>query len=371
LFPKFPDRLSATAWELWFFDGGSNDGKMSFTCSFFRDGRGNEEGGWRVQVFALWPDGSMWKDEVRFAESVVTVDRGSLNGPAQGRVDGVWRDRDNHSSASFTVEPQLGAATIRFDIKERVEGTVVLTALDGNHQGLPSSEAAALLCPDMYYVRPISLANAKADIIFHGVEMDSGPPEMVRDFKFVSGRGGMDRCWSTLSWPQLLSESYFLRAKIGPYNMQVMRILTPEFSGRKPHAIARLWKNEKVICQAQQAVDLADLAGRLPDEDAIAIEKVRGTESGKGVTGAFRDKNVGYAIHFIKGTGSGTGNKSSPDGLQWRFDVRHTRPWWNMPTSPPGPDATGNSGFLESVEGGAQGEAWPPGTGRCGQLELR
>jgi hypothetical protein len=126
-----------------------------------------------------------------------------------------------------------------------------------------------------------------------------------------------------------------------------------------------------MICQAQSAVDLADRAGGLPEEDAIAIEKVHGNGSDTAVTGAFRDKNSGYALHFIKGTGSGTGNKSSPDGLQWRFDLRHTRPWWNMPTSPPGPDATGNSGLLESVVGGAQGEAWPPGTGRCGQLELR
>ncbi|KAG7287250.1 hypothetical protein NEMBOFW57_006757 [Staphylotrichum longicolle] len=279
LFPKYPDLLSVTALELWFFDGLSGDGNTAFTTSFFRDARGIKNGGWGLQVLAMWPDGSTWRDEFHFCESVVTADGGPLDGSVQDRVEGVWRNHDNNSSASFTAEPQLAAVTIRFNIKQRVEGTVVLKALDGNRQGLPSSEAAAILCPDTYYMRPISLADARVDLVFHDVEMSNGSTDVVRDFKFVSGRGGMDRCWTPWSWAQLLSESYYLRANVGPYDMQVMRTITPEAYGRKLHATARLWKNRKLVCAAQRVTDLRDLTGGALNEDVIAIEKVHAPES--------------------------------------------------------------------------------------------
>ncbi|KAK4158309.1 hypothetical protein C8A00DRAFT_10917 [Chaetomidium leptoderma] len=359
VFPKYVDKLSDTAWELWYFDGGSDDGRTAFTVSFFRDARGLKEGGWRVQVFALWPDGAMWNKELYFPESIVTAD-GSLD----GQVEGVWKERDNHSSVSFIVEPHVSGATLTFHVPGRVEGTVVMAAMDGNNQGLPPSEADALLCPDMYYLRPISLADAKANLVFHDI---NGAASSSREFAFTSGRGGMDRCWTPFSWPQLLCESYFLRANIGPYKMQLMRILSTEATGRKPYATARLWKGQKLVCAAQRAILPADLGrltrdGPVPDQDAIVVEKVyENNKDGPGVAGAFRDKNVGYVVHFIR---------RGKEGERWRFETRHIQPWWNMPTSPPGPNATGNSAFLDTVSGGAQGEAWPAGTGGSGQLEL-
>jgi hypothetical protein len=342
VFPKFVDRLSDTAWELWYFDGGSDDGKTAFTVSFFRDARGLKEGGWRAQVFALWPDGTTWNNELHFAESIVTADGGF-----DGRIHGVWRARDDDDSAvSFTIEPDCSAATLRFKVPQRVEGTVVLRALDGNRQGLPSSESAALLCPDMYYLRPISLAEVVADLVFHSAGMSetaktTTTSESAREFKFVSCRGGMDRCWTPLSWPQLLSESYFLRAQVGPYDMQLMRILSPGANGRKPYATACLWKDQKLVCAAQQVILPADLErpsseGKRPAEDAIAIEKVYEDDGGRlGVTGAFRDKNVGYIIQFI-GRGKGMDEPGSSRS-RWRFEVRHVQPWWNMQPALLGP----------------------------------
>ncbi|KAK4235717.1 hypothetical protein C8A03DRAFT_36411 [Achaetomium macrosporum] len=363
VFPKFVNQLSDTAWELWYFDGGSDNGRTAFTL---------KEGGWRVQIFAQWPDGSMWNNELYFVESVVTTDGGGSN----GRVHGFWSVRDNQSGVSFTVDPGLSAATLSFNIPQRVVGTVVLKTLDGNRQGFPSSEAAALLCPDMYYIRPISLAGAEAHLVFHSAGTD-GAGESSREFTFVSGRGGMDRCWTSLSWPQLLSESYFQRAHVGPYNVQLMRILLPAASGRTPYVTARLWKHQELVCAAQQVIEAADLErlsseGSLPAQDFITIAKVYENNEeggGSGVTGAFRDKNVGYTIQFVGGEREG-GGESTGVRPRWRFQVRHVRPWWNMPTSPPGPNATGNSAFLDVVTGGAQGEVWPSGTGDSGQLEL-
>ena len=135
--------------------------------------------------------------------------------------------------------------------------------------------------------------------------------------------GGMDRVWSPLSWGQVMTESYYLRAHVGTYAMQIMRIFSDMKSGNQPHTVARLYRDGKLICATQDVVDETD--GEVP--------------------------------------------RDSPTGQRWTFDVRHERTFWNLPTSAPGPNATGNTGFIESLEGGSQGESFN-GVGTGGQCQL-
>lgn len=368
LFPKMKDRINETAWELWYFDGGTDDGQTAITISFFRDARTLAEGGFRVQVFVMWPDGTQWKDELVFAESFIAAEGDSL---ANARVDGVWKDASG--SASFTVAADLSMAKLQLAIAGKVTGTLTLQALSGSKAGLPQKEEDAELSPGMYYVRPISLAKVDASLIFETEsvqhigynskdENEAVPNITQRKLSFTGGRGGMDRCWSLHSWPQIMTESYFLRATVGPYTMQVIRIISDNATGNIPHTLARLWKDQTLVCAAHRVAHDEAEASSLSD-NAILLDKMYEADSdGISVTGNFSDKNTGYTIAFI--------GKQDGEPQRWQFKVHHKRSWWNMPTSAPGPNATGNSGFLEAISGGGKDEQFAHGCGGGGQVQL-
>lgn len=50
LFHKMPDRLSEPAWETWFFDGVSSNGKNGLAIDFFRGGGAKKAAMFRVSV---------------------------------------------------------------------------------------------------------------------------------------------------------------------------------------------------------------------------------------------------------------------------------------------------------------------------------
>jgi len=264
VFPKMIKCVNEAAWELWYFDSAAADGQSSLTVSFFRDARALKDGGWRVQVLALWPDGTTWGDEFYFTESIVTQE-GAQKLTSDARIQGIWQTRDIDASIRFTIEPDLAEANIVFHVPGRIEGTLQLKNRVSGKIGLPSNDLEALLCPEMYYLRPISLAHANADITFEGsgmpitnsrfIEPLSEPKQQPLKLSLQHGNGGMDRCWSALSWPQLISESLHLRAKVGPYTLEVMRIISRRDQGSKPHATARLWKDTSLICVAAQLTD--------------------------------------------------------------------------------------------------------------------
>ncbi|KAF2175885.1 hypothetical protein K469DRAFT_683357 [Zopfia rhizophila CBS 207.26] len=344
-FPKFVDAIAETAWELWYFDGVSED-RAAIVIGVTRNAEGRKHGGFKVQVFGIWPDETTWHRDLYFPESVVTT-----AGEA-GDVLGVWKDPPKNSSISFQVSADSSQAKLTFNVPGVVEGSMSLAALPGN-TGLDTHPE---LGSSVYYVRPIGQASVTAEMAFyHSESID--PRKLLLGSRGGSARGGMDRVWSPFSWPQIMTESYYLRAQVGPYAMQVMRIFSDVESGNKPHAVARLYRDGKLICAAQSVVGTGKHEVL---EDSLIVSKVYGNPTAPGLTGTFRDKNNGYVVEFIQG---------DVDGQRWQFQVRHDRTLWNMPTSAPGPNATGNTGFVESLVGGLSGEAFI-GIGTGGQCEL-
>lgn len=374
LFPKMTERINETAWELWYFDGVTADASTAITISFFRDARAPEQG-FRTQVNAIWPDGTMWGDELYFPESIITAEEESDESQdsehqSSGRVKGTWRSSgpDGAQHATFEVAPDLSSATLTFDVPSRVCGTMKLTAPSPPPSGssssaLPSEEDLALLGPSVYYVRPMPIASVTADLTFSFTpdkkkDQGGGDGGSTRELRITSedkANGGMDRFWTPLAWPQLMTESYYLRATVGEYKINVMRIISSAATGKKPYVSARLYRNDKVVCAAE-------VIGESDQEDHMTLEKRYGDE--KSVTGAFRDKNTGYALDFFSVRPNDHVKK------HWRFDVGHSRSWWNTPTSAPGVNGTGNSGFVEKVVGGEDERERFEGSGGGGQAEL-
>ena len=344
VFPKYVDAITQTAWELWFFDGISAD-KAAIVVGFGRNMEGPRQAPFRCQVLCIWPDESTWHRDMYFSDSIVTT-----VGDA-GDVVGVWKDPIKNMSASFQVPVDSSWAKLTFAIPGVLEGNVSLTSMPGD-TGLNTRPE---LGSSVNYMRPIGRASVTADLEFY-------PPESNTSKSLVwpmegGATGGMDRVWSPLSWGQVMTESYYLRAHVGTYAMQIMRIFSDMKSGNQPHTVARLYRDGKLICATQDVVDETD--GEVPG-DSLVLSKVLGAPNDAGLTGAFRDKNSGYTVHFIQG---------GPTGQRWTFDVRHERTFWNLPTSAPGPNATGNTGFIESLEGGSQGESFN-GVGTGGQCQL-
>ena len=360
LFPKMSDRINETAWELWYFDGLSSDGQTAFAIAFFRDAVGVKQGGFRVQVHALWPDEARLSTELFFPESIVTE--------TEGRVKGTWQSEgaDGTRKAAFDVAPDLSTATLTLDVPSTAVGSVTLTAVC-QKPILPASEDEAKLGPNVYYVRPLPIAGVVADLTFPEVADKHQTVAAARDLRLTRedrANGGMDRFWTPFAWPQLMTESFFLRANVGPYRLHVMRILSTAAMGKVPSASARLYKDNQVVCAAQDAV--AEETDEC-DGDYVIVKKVDRHDE-DAVRGQFRDRNVGYSVEFVQ--------QEAKEKKHWKFEVRHLRGWWNMPTSAPGPNGTGNSGFLDSLRGGlvagedGEGGEIFEGCGGSGQVEL-
>lgn len=363
LFPKMTDRINDSAWELWQFDAFSVDGETAVSVSFYRDARSLKEGGFHVDLNAIWPDGSKWGKELYFPESTITASGGP---PQAANVHGVWRSEDTSnaaepSSAEFRVASDLSTAFARFSVPGSVAGTIELHSRGGDRQfRLPATQNDALLGTDVYYLFPMGPTTATANLMFeiHGEEGGDPRHRTLSVQASEGGHGGMVRGWSALAWPKILTDAYYICATAGPYMMQLLRIVSSDAASAAPYVVARLYRNEELVCASQNISDAKGLADGPPEQDMVIVEKVVDPEGG--LAGAFRDGNTGYLIEYVKG---GAGDR-------WRFNVRHKMAWWSSPTSKPGPDGTGKSGFVEAVFGGSDDEAGCGGAGVAGQLQL-
>ncbi|KAF5247337.1 hypothetical protein FANTH_6428 [Fusarium anthophilum] len=341
LFPKFVDAISQTSWELWYFDGVSKDDQSAISIGFNRSADGLKHGGFKVQVFTVWPDGHTWHRDLYLPESTVTSE--------DGHITGEWENAASGGRVSFSVTRDYSLAVLAFSVPGVVDGTMQLETLPGD-SGLNTNPLAG---PQVPYVRPMGRASVRADLSLFS--RDSSESE-----QFILGpsaNGGMDRVWTLYTWSQVMTESYYLRAQVGPYAMQITHLVSEAESGYKPHTMARLYRDGKLICAANQVLTYEEQDF---SEDSLILSKRYDASPEDAVTGAYRDKNTGYVVEFVaKGTA----------GQRWLFQVDHERIFWNYPTSAPGPDGTGNTGFVESVIGGANKEAFF-GVGTGGQCQL-
>ncbi|KAF7155446.1 hypothetical protein CNMCM5623_007517 [Aspergillus felis] len=356
LYPKMPERIGKSAWELWYFDGVTSDGQAAVAVAFFRDALGATKGGFRVQVHVLWRDGTPLSTEFYCQKSTVMEYQ-------DGRVVGTWQDSGPSGlrEASFDIAPDLSTASLSFQDPTVVSGSITLTRIH-DHTLLPTDEKEVEFGIDVYYIRPFAISAAVVDL---ELRSDSGEPRQFTLRQEDKAIGGMDRFWTHLSWPQIMSESYHLRAGAGPYRLHVLRILSTSSTGKVPYGSARLYKDNQVICAPQTAINHGE---QKCEADYMIVTKLY-CDAKEAVRGKFRDANVGYRIEFVQqDAGKILGH--------WRFDAVNCHPWWNLPTSAPGPDGTGNSGFMVKVSGGMlagegdSGNEMCEGFGGAGQAEL-
>ncbi|CZR48702.1 uncharacterized protein FPRO_03977 [Fusarium proliferatum ET1] len=341
VFPKFVDAISQTGWELWYFDGVSKDDQSAISVGINRSAEGLKHGGFKVQIFTVWPDGHTWHRDLYFPESIVTSE--------DGNITGLWEDTASGGKVSFSVTRDYSFTVLAFSVPGVVDGTMQLEALPGD-SGLDTDPQVG---PHVPYVRPMGRASVKAELSLSSEDSSTSEQFILGP----SANGGMDRVWTLYSWAHFMTESYYLRAQVGPYAMQIMRIFSDRESGCKPYTMARLYRDDKLVCAANQVLTYEEQDF---SQDSLILSKRYDASTEDVVTGAYRDKNIGYVVEFVaKGTG----------GQRWMFQVDHERIFWNYPTSAPGPEGTGNTGFVESVIGGADEEAFI-GVGTGGQCQL-
>lgn len=343
IFPKFIDSISKDGWELWFFDCIAPEQRAAVIVGLNRTAQDGTGDGFKVQVTAIWPDSTTWHRDLYFTESIVEA--------TSSETRGVWRDTAKAASVSFVSSDGDRSISLRFDVPGIVLGKMQLQALPGD-TGLDSDPT---LGPSVHYVRPIGRASVTAEMrLFDDATNEArmlqlGTPDLPAS-------GGVDRVWSLGTWPQIMTESYYLRTHVGPYAIQIMRILSDKASGNKPYTMARLYREGKLICAAQ---DVLEESSQQHENDSLVLTKVYHGQDEESVRGKFVDQNTGYSVVFI----------SKETGNRWKFQITHDRIVWNIPTSAPGPNATGNTGFIERVVGGLDGEAFT-GIGTGGQCQL-
>lgn len=346
IWPKFPTSISKSSWELWYFDGFSEEDRSAIVVGVNRSAEGRKHGGFKVQIFAIWPDKTTWHRDLYFPESLILTERGS------GDVLGLWQDASKTSSISFRVPEDQSRAELIFSVPNVVQGSMCLTTLPGDTGLYSRADMGPVAC----HMRPIARVSVTADITIH-VEGSAPPRQLTLGPSGCVARGGVDRSWTALSWPQFMTESYFLHAVAGPYSMQIMYIVSDVAGGTIPYTTSRLYHEGNLVCVAQTVVDIASDNVL---QDSLVLSKRYGEPGTSWLTGAFRDQNIGYDVEFVQG---------GENAQRWKFRVRHDRALWNKRTSAPGPNSTGNSGFVEAVVGGMVDREYH-GVGTGGQCEL-
>lgn len=404
LFPKLRDRLNASAWELWYVDGVASDGQTGLAIGMTRDARGASKGGFRVEVHTIWRNGdcdgaatqpSVAGMELYFPESLFTED-------AEGKITAVWQsprrvsteDPDQGSreeqldTVSLTADEDLSTVTLHFQIPAKVTGSVVLRSnlshrADIQRVSRPTHEGSAMLGPKVYYLRPQPISCVEAHLSIQippgsmtGSDQHDQSPPAMGEFHLTTADqaiGGMDRFWAPLQWPSLMSESYHLRAGAGPYRLHLLRLLTTKETGQEPQVSARLYRDGRVVCEAQLEHPAGAVYSTGEDEgfDYVVFHKkyAASEQDQSAVRGKYRENCTGCCVEFVHPRGE-RGRES------WKFEVDYVREWWNIPLSAPGPEATGNSSFLVTVSGGlvnvinGQDREHFEGNGGCGQAAL-
>ncbi|KAK8147939.1 hypothetical protein G3M48_000681 [Beauveria asiatica] len=374
LFPKMPSRISENSWELWEFEAFGDRGAPAILVSLYRDARGVDQGGFHAEVHAVWPDARKWGKTLYFQQSTITAEA-DASGRDEGTVTGTWVSADasgldeSEKSITFTIDPDLSSTKFRFNVPGEVVGEMELRSTAGStgaarkEANLPATEDAAQLCPSVYYTFPMGRLTATANILFTCVEGDGDRKLSIGLDEDSDSHGSMVRGWSTLAWPRFMNDAYYTVGHVGPYKLQLLRTLGSAAVSHFPYAVARLHREDQLVCAAHHAIgDGSEQMAK--GQDVVRVDKIfdtPGSAQPSGISSNFRDTNVGYIIEF-----------ASPRQQQrWRFETRHRLPWWSEPTSEPGPDGCGKSGWVETFFGGLvdEGEAFE-GAGIGGQLQI-
>jgi hypothetical protein len=346
LFPKYVDTIPQSAVEVWLFDALTPDGSDAFTVSFIRDVMA-APAGFRIAISASWADGTNWDYNLVLPISKVTQE-------ASGRTVGIWKtaeDAEKEASATFDISQDLSISTVTFDAPGFITGT--LFHKSKGYSSLPSTAANASLGHDMFFLLPMAMASATLDVAI--TPTPGAEQKHMRILEEQDGYGGLGRGWEGLPWVKITTEMLFIRARVGPYVVNLTRLVGRPENDYALTATAQLYCDGKLVCATQRVLAKADGTTTEEGMHAVVVERLF---EGKGLPATFLQKNVGHKIEFLA-------------GARWVFELRHVRKWWAMPTSVPGPGATGSSAFVVSVKGGLAGSGDVfEGFGRVAQIEM-
>lgn len=334
IFPKYASNINDRAWEIWCCEGINHEGAgvmFGFQRAAFNKKMG---GGWRVQVIAVWPDGKNWYKALALPESVFEESTSS------GDISSVWSTADHSTTVSFNYSKMEH----KIDVFVHIPGFATGSASFKGQPGDSGLDTSPELGPYISYLRPVGRADVTSKMVFHFADAST------RTISFSNGHGGFDRYWGEKLWLAVQSESYFMRSFLGPYVIQIIRLVSTEELGHQQWPIARLFHQGELVCAPQRCGSSED---KQVSEDTLLMTKVY--ETGDGALSAdFHDKSTGYDLTFIEASGQ---------GRKWTFKVKHQTKIWSLPIGPKG----GNSGFVELVSGGLDEETYT-GLGISGQI---
>lgn len=351
LFPKYPDEFPKHAVEVWLFDALTSNGGDAFTVSFLRDNMAAPSG-FRVAFNASWADGENCTQNLVLPISRV-INEGA--DASKGRLKGEWRAEEaSGPSATFEVDAELDSALVTFNAPGRITGTLKLASREYQCLPLTAAEASVGTGAEIFWMRPVAMANAQLDIC---ITTSTGTSKLMFISKEQGGYGGVERSWESMPWMKAVTDSLFVRAQAGPYVLNVMRLVGRPEDNYPNTTSARLYRDGKLVCAPQRVVEAIHglSTSQLGKENALVFGKVF---DGKGTPATFRHKNTGYKLDFLADS-------------KWSFELWHGREWWRFPTSKPGPGATGSSAFVVTVKGGLVGSGdIHEGFGMAGQVEM-
>ncbi|TVY17456.1 Diels-Alderase ccsF [Lachnellula arida] len=307
--------INETAWEYWYFDAVSSDGKSGVAITFFKDpslaflGYRNL----RVGLDAVWSNGTKFSTVLFVNESTVTT--------CGGDTKGIWNQTNEGTNFSFQVSKNLKQVDIVV-AGPQVSGTFSLKSRDPARyprgEIVPSSTASLTLGPLIYWNEAIPAGTVHTSLTLGGVP-----------FSF-NGIGGHDRNYAPFIWDFIAQHWYWLRIVTGPYTA-VYWIWTSAIDG-KTYTTAFLTKDGVEI--------FATTNGIVSWKGKYATMLL---QYGAGVHGSFADNSTGIALRFV----------DHDCGKSWHFEIQHQNIAFETPHV-----GTDNhySRFVNTASGGQDGE---------------
>ncbi|TVY34903.1 Diels-Alderase [Lachnellula subtilissima] len=307
--------INETAWEYWYFDAVSSDGKSGVAITFFKDpslaslGYGNL----RVGLDAVWSNGTTFSTMLFVNESTVTT--------CGGDTKGIWNQTSEGINFSFQVSNSLKQADIVV-AGPQVSGNFSLKSRDpARYPGgeiAPSPTASLALGPLIYWNEAIPAGAVDTSLILGGVPFSFG------------GIGGHDRNYAPFTWNFIAQLWYWLRIVTGPYTA-VYWVWLSAIDG-KTYTSAFLTKDGMEI--------FATTNGTVSSEGKYATMLL---QYGAGVHGTFADNSTGIAVQFV----------DHECGKSWHFEIQHQ----NIAFEAPHEGATlYYTRFVSTASGGEDGE---------------
>jgi hypothetical protein len=306
--------INETAWEYWYFDAVSSDGKSGVAIIFFKDpslsilGLGNL----RVGLDAVWSNGTQFSTMLFVNESTVTT--------CGDDTQGIWNQTDQGTVFSFQTSKNLQQVEIAV-AGPQVSGTFSLKSHNPARypagELYPSSTASVALGPLIYWNEAIPAGTVDTSLTLGGVP-----------FSFT-GTGGHDRNYSPFIWDFIAQKWYWLRIVTGPYTA-VYWVWTSAIDGNT-YTSAFLTENGVEI--------FTTTSGAVSPEGKYATMSLL---HGAGVHGTFGDDSTGIAVDFV----------DHDCDKKWHFELQHQ----NIAFEPPAGSNNNYTRFVNTASGCEVGE---------------